>query len=334
MQILSDYHKINTNKWNDFVSTHPDGNFFQTPDYIEFVSKLKNIESVVLFAINADEILGILCGTLQKEGSGIKAYLSRRLVIEGGPLIKGQDQEIFKLLIKELLKKYSKKSIYVEFRNLFSVDNFKDLLSAKNFKYLAYQNILIDTENETLDGLISSMTYNRRREIRMSLKNDASYCEARNENDVIQLYDILNDLYKSKVNRPLPSLSFFLSIYKLSKGKVFIVLHNNKVIGGSFCFHSPNIYTLYYCGLRSYNKKIFPTHLAVVAAIDYSIKNNLKYVDLMGAGIKNEKYGVREYKKQFGGNLVEFGRYIRINKPIFYFIGKVGIKLLGKFKKL
>jgi len=329
MQILSDPHKINNQKWEDFVINHPEGNFFQTPSYIEFVSEIENIDPVVLFALDKNEIIGVLCGTLQKEGSKIKAYFSRRLIIEGGPLVKNHDREISELLISEITKLYSDKTIFIEFRNLFSQKDIETYLTKKKYVYTAYLNVVICTEKKSLEEIISLMTYNRRREIRMSLKNKASYCEARNENDVVQLYSILNELYKSQVNRPLPSLSFFLSIYKLSKGKVFIVLHNNKIIGGSFCFHSPNVYTLYYCGLRKYNKKVFPTHLAIIAAIDYSIKNSLKYVDLMGAGIKNKKYGVREYKKQFSGNLVEYGRYIRINKPILYFIGKIGIKLLG-----
>ena len=52
----------------------------------------------------------------------------------------------------------------------------------------------------------------------------------------------------------------------------------------------------------------------------------------MGAGKPNEDYGVREFKSKFGGELVEFGRFERINNHFLYLIGKTGLKILKKFK--
>ena len=46
--------------------------------------------------------------------------------------------------------------------------------------------------------------------------------------------------------------------------------------------------------------KNFPTHLAIIGVIKYAIKNNIKVVDLMGAGKPDKAYGVRNYKLAFG----------------------------------
>jgi len=51
----------------------------------------------------------------------------------------------------------------------------------------------------------------------------------------------------------------------------------------------------------------------------------------MGAGKPNEEYGVRDYKSQFGGDLVAFGRYLKVLNPLLYRVGKVGLKILSKF---
>ena len=51
----------------------------------------------------------------------------------------------------------------------------------------------------------------------------------------------------------------------------------------------------------------------------------------MGAGKPNEDYGVRDFKLQFGGELVEHGRYNNIFNPSLYKIGLLGIKIMAKF---
>jgi len=45
-----------------------------------------------------------------------------------------------------------------------------------------------------------------------------------------------------------------------------------------------------------------------------------------------KSYGVREFKSKFGGEEVRFGRYIKINRPVLYWIGKTGLKILQKIK--
>lgn len=119
-----------------------------------------------------------------------------------------------------------------------------------------------------------------------------------------------------------------------SRWNTFIAEHKDKTLGGSFCpiISTKGIYTFYYCGIRDYHKKIFPTHLAVVAAIEYAVENNIPMVDFMGAGKPNDQYGVRDYKAQFGGELVKHGRYIKVLNPLLFRLGKFGLKLIAKIK--
>ena len=91
------------------------------------------------------------------------------------------------------------------------------------------------------------------------------------------------------------------------------------------------INTLYYTGLRNYHKKIYPTHLAVLGALEFGIENKLKMLDLMGAGKPNVAYGVRDYKLKFGGDLVENGRLTYILNPLLFKIGTFGLSVMKKF---
>lgn len=53
---------------------------------------------------------------------------------------------------------------------------------------------------------------------------------------------------------------------------------------------------------------------------------------MMGAGKPDEGYGVRDFKKKFGGMLVEDGRYLAVLNPVLYNVGKIGIKILKSIK--
>jgi lipid II:glycine glycyltransferase (peptidoglycan interpeptide bridge formation enzyme) len=189
-------------------------------------------------------------------------------------------------------------------------------------------------QGRSREDILGAMKYNRRREIQQSFKNGASANEAENENEIKELYNILLDIYSYRVKLPMPDLEYFIRLYNSPIGKVFIIKHNDMVIGGSFCIFYPSqsIYTMYYCGLRDYHPKIFPTHLAILATIDFGLKNNLQKVDLMGAGKPGQEYGVRKYKSEFGSELLTPGRFIKVNNPVLFNLGKFGLKLLKKVK--
>ena len=47
----------------------------------------------------------------------------------------------------------------------------------------------------------------------------------------------------------------------------------------------------------------------------------------MGAGQPNVPYGVRNFKAEFGGTLVEHGRFLCVVNPLLFKIGTLGVKI-------
>lgn len=168
----------------------------------------------------------------------------------------------------------------------------------------------------------------------MTLKERIQYYQTFDLDEIKEIYKILSELYKTKVHKPLLSLSFFQQLINNKQSTIFAVKHENKIIGESFCliFPKKEIYTWYYCGLRNYHNKIFSTHIALWAVINYAIEDNLSFVDFIGAGLVHEDYGVRKYKAKFGGELVEHGRFLKIINPLMYSIGKLGLKVIQFIK--
>ena len=79
-------------------------------------------------------------------------------------------------------------------------------------------------------------------------------------------------------------------------------------------------------------KDQYPSIMATLAAIEYANQNNISLFDFMGAGQPKEKYGVRDFKARFGGDLVEHGRYLKVLNPVLYAVGKLGLTIMSKFK--
>lgn len=317
-------------KWKDFVESHPNGNFFQSPAAFEVFQDVDGYELVLFVAEENGKIVGTLLAIIMKE-PGLKGWFSRRCIIWGGPL--ATSLGIANALVKKLIRRLESNVIYIEFRNLYDMKPLRDVFQNNGFYYEERVNFLVPLIS--LDENWKILNENRKRQIKKSLKEGVKIIEAENVEQIEKFYYLLKQLYKKKVKKPLPQFSLFKNFFDLpNMGKFLLVQFNNEIIGGIMApIYKDTIYEWYICGMDQEFKKQSPSVMATWAAIEYGIKNGLKYFDFMGAGKPNEDYGVREFKSKFGGKEVRYGRYIKVNNKMLYNAGKLGLKLMGGVKK-
>ncbi len=322
---------IQADKWYDLSIRSNYISPFQTPEYYNIIKQNEGFTPYV-FATEEDGIYTSLVVVVVHKEKGYKSFFTRRGIIYGGPLFAENESISLSVLLKGISQYFKSKVIFIEIRNFFDYSEHSDIFLRDKWEFLSYLNYTIELQNLKPGELLSSFSYNRRREIRLSIERDASYKECETQLELRSLYNILEDLYKKKVKLPLPNFEFFFKLWQSEIGKVFVVLKDGKVLGGCFCviLKKVSIYTMYYCGLRDFDKKIFPTHLAILAALDFASQNGIAIFDFMGAGLKNKEYGVRQYKQEFGGRLNEYGRYRKILNPFWFKIGELGLALLKK----
>ena len=324
--------EINHAAWNTLLQKSSFASPFQSPDYYKSIERFRHYQAIV-YALNINGQLGALVFIVFMKEPGPESVFSKRGVIFGGPLLADDiSSEELIFFLKKVAEKFKGKAIYLETRNFFDFSSYKNEFEQAGWNYEPYLNFQLDLEGLNNENLLAKFKYNRRREIKQSVTSGAAYGLCIHDEEVKDVYEILSNLYKTRVKLPLPPLGYFLGLYEHNLIKVFVVKHNDKVIGGSFCPFLPGkaIYTYYYCGLRDYHKRIFPTHLAVLAAMEYAIDNKIPVLDFMGAGKPDMDYGVRKYKSEFGGTQVEHGRFIKILNPFMYNLGKLGLRILAK----
>lgn len=315
-------------KWNDLLDASSFASFFQTPEFFRLINTVPGLSAMV-FAVEESDIKAICVVTLQKE-PGIKGFFSRRAIIYGGPVLNDANEAIIDLLIKSVERRLKRKAIYIEIRNLNDYNAFNKIFLDNNWKYLSYQNFRVNCSDK--EDPSDRLGNNRKRQIKKAIESGVILREAANPGEVTLFYRMLQNLYKHKIGKPVLPEQFFDGFYKSNAGKYLLVLYGDKIIGGIMCpvLEGRCIYEFYICGLDDEYRDQSPSVMATWAAIDYANKNQIPVFDFMGAGRKDQDYGVREFKSRFGGELVEYGRYIKINNAFLYKMGEFALKLMKR----
>jgi len=322
---------IPRDQWYKLLSENSYASPFQTPDFFDLFNSVTRLSSIAIAIQDSNSLKAMAVITMQKE-SGLKGFFSRRAIIYGGPLLTPGDNDSPRILLNAIIKFLEGKVIYVEIRNLFDYSEFNNEYKMTGWSYKPYLNFKVKCKSEEI--IWENLNRLRKRQIKKAINNNVIIGEANNIYEVRDLYSLLSHVYITRIKKPIFGWDFFQLFYNKNLGKVFIVKKNNKVIGGHFCPINNNvIYDWYGCGLDQEYKDFAPSTMAVFAALKYGAKNGFEYLDFMGAGSPYENYGVRDFKAQFGGNLVEYGRFVKILNPFLFHLGLIGLKVNSICKK-
>ena len=326
------YSDIDPQQWQSLVERSPYATWFQTPEAYQFYASVKNEMTPFAFGIERDgELRAVVVGYVTKEKSALKQFFTRRAIIIGGPLISEHATESdVEQLMRVTASELKSQAIYIETRNFHDYSRWKSVFESNGFAYQPHLNFHVDTTSvEVVD---KNLGKSRKRDIRTTIRDGVTPVLNPTIEQVRDYYAILKDLYTTKVKTPLFSWNFFEQLYHTAHGRFILTEYQGKIIGGAVCVVLPNkaVYEWFVCGLDGVYEHIFPSSYATYLGIRYAAENGCQIFDMMGAGKPEEAYGVRDFKARFGGEQVEHGRYLCVRKPLLYWIGKMGVKMLKK----
>jgi len=226
------------------------------------------------------------------------------------------------------------RAIYSQYRNLWDQENTKTVFEHARYEYEEHLDILVDL-NKPEEELWQEVDPRGRNKIRRAQKEGTAFKDLTGKIDVIAFYNILDDVYR-KAKLPLPGVSLFRSaadvLLEKKMIRFFAAVNNNKVIGTliALCYKD-TIYDWYAGSYREYYNK-YPNDILPWNVFLWGKENGYTVFDFGGAGKPGEPYGVRDYKKKFGGTFVNFGRYKKIHKPVLMKIARTGFRVWQKIK--
>jgi lipid II:glycine glycyltransferase (peptidoglycan interpeptide bridge formation enzyme) len=307
----------------------------------EVYQNTENYVPIFLTVVNdKDEIAGTLLAVIQKEYSGVLGNFTARSIIHGGPLVKDDDPAVLDFILKEYNEIIKKKAIYSQFRNFWEWRDSKEIFIKNGFEYEEHLNILIDLtkSEEQLWKEVYSKRRNevskRRNEVRRATKEGAYFSIEHTEDSLKKCYGILQEVY-NRAKLPIPDYNFFYNLYRMgsdSRLLIFCAYYESEIIGCMLALSfKDTIYDFYAGSMKNFYNK-YPNDLIPWEVFKWGKENNYKVFDFGGAGKPNVPYGVRDYKKKFGGEFVNYGRYEKVHKPLLMQFGKFGLKMWQKIK--
>ena len=331
---------IDREEWSRLVETSGTGTWFQTPEAYDFFASMPELFRPFVFGVASDpagaqtQLRGVCVGYVTVEKNLVKQFFTRRAIIIGGPALADDcTEEEVEALMSAVGEQLQSKAIYIETRNFNDYSKWKDAFDGARFNYQPHLNFHVHTD-QTWENVEASIGKHRKKYIRLSFRDGAKIEENPTIEQVRAYYDILVDLYRTKVKMSLQPWWFFEKLYHCQSCKYLLVMYEGQVIGGSICMLLPGhgVYEWYACGKDGVLKNIHPSSVTKYAGMKYACDNGYAVFDMMGAGKPNEEYGVRDFKAEFGGELVEHGRCQCIAKPLLYKIGVLGVRILKTFK--
>ena len=324
------YNQIDQQQWQELIEASATATWFQTDEAYRFYASVSEMIPFATAVEHNAKLRAVCVGYTTKENNAIKQHLTCRAIIIGGPLLADDatDEEVASLL--QAIRRLGDKAIYVETRNFHDYSRWKAVFASNGFTYQPHLNFHVDTTS--VDLAQANIGKHRWKYIRLSIRDGATMVENPTIEQVREYYQILLDLYRTKVKTPLFSWEFFEKLYYQPNAKYLLVELEGKILGGAVCVCVPNkaIYEWFACGNDYYRKGIRPSSVATWYGIKYAAENGYPLFDFMGAGKPDESYGVRDFKAEFGGEMVEHGRYLCVRKSLLYKLGKLGVKILKR----
>jgi serine/alanine adding enzyme len=328
-------HELEREAWSNFVLQHPKGNIFQTTEMYDVYRNTKNYEPYLLGIVNGGgEVLAVLVAVMQREYNSFIGGLTARSIVFGGPLIRNGDIDVFRRLMEEYDSTVGKSALYTQVRNFTKMGGYQRVFTEVKYLYEDHLNIIIDlTKPEEL--LWEEVNSKRRNEIRRARREGTSVRELTRMSDIDSVYDILSEVYNN-ARIPFADKSMFTASYEILHPKGlcrYFGAFNDGILVGAICLlaYRKRLYDWYAGSLRQYLNK-YPNDLLPWEVFKWGIHNGYVEFDFGGAGKPGKDYGVRDYKLKFGGDLVNFGRFEKVHKPLEYSLAKIGLSAWRFFK--
>lgn len=326
--------EISTSKWQNYVDRHQHGSIFHTPYIHNIFAVTPNYRPFSLFVLNdKDKITAMLSGFIQTIKPGILARLSTRSVLLQSPIY--DDLDALNVLISYYIRWIKHRAIYTEVRNHIIDDQYSSLLISQGFLWEGHFNIIREIPpsadqlwkeigRKRKDGINKAKRFNFTIELDNSLETT---------ND---LYQLLSENYR-QLRLPIPRKSFFdqcVTSDDMGYCKLFKLTENSttKIVLLSYLFNG----TLYAVYIGSNQDSEFvnkrPVDYFYYEVLRWCVENGVRHFDWLGAGKPGVSYGVRDFKLQYGGELVDYGRFLYHHNKLLFRIAESGFSLLQRFK--
>ena len=302
-------------QWDDYVIEHSKGTIFHTSGMHKVFDNTQRNEPWSMAAVNhAGRIVALLTAVRVETVSGLASRFASRSIMYSEPIC--DDSEEGKAALKSLIRAHDAamrgRILFCEIRPTFARGREYEALTDCGYEYKDYLNYVVDLTNES--ELQTRASKSCRKQIRKCGKRGVQTTKISTHESVDAMYDLVRNSYeRSQV--PLVHVEAFhqaLDVFGPKVVEVRLTNYEDKIVAAGIALKFKDVVYAWYGGARRVTG-LSPFAFLTWDEIESGSKEGFRYYDFGGAGWPDEPYGPREFKSKFGGELVNYGRYRKVN---------------------
>lgn len=307
--------------WQRFVVAHPDGNIFQTPAFNDVAVGTAGWAARPLAALNSASggIAALWPAVHTTVLGGPLRPLATRAVLFGGLLATpGPDgPAALTALLAAVNRRAWARFLFTELRHQTAAAAWQPHLDAAGFRWEPHLNFLIDLR-QSEDALWNGLSSSARRNVRAAQKKGVSTLTVSDQAGVEIFYGLLRKVY-THAGVHLTDISLFRRAFELlgplGQFQIVLAMADGVAIGGRASLLYKDRLLDWYAGADREAARLYPNDFLVWHLLQWGREQGYGVFDFGGAGHPDKPYGVRDFKERFGGQLMNFGRSVKIHAP-------------------
>jgi len=323
--------------WDGFVEQNPLSNIFHTRHFFESFRASRKYVPYCFFIDDDKAVTACLLALKAKILGPFLENATSRSVVYGGILYgEGINDRYIQRHMGKLIQAYDetlrKKTLYSEIRNMGDAIRLILPLADQGHKFVPHLNYLIDlTQGE--EHLWRNLSQALRRTIKGAIKKNIEIVEVSDEGQLEPFVELVQQTY-AKVHIPCFDLEVFRNVwrnlYPMRRIRITLAEYREQFIAARADLVYRGRVFDWFAGSSPEGDALNANPLLAWDMIEWSCRNGYETFDFGGAGDPNRKYTVREFKRRFGGRLVNFGRFEKVYSPVLYSLGHVGYNALRR----
>lgn len=325
--------QLDEGRWREFVENHPQGNIFHTPEMFRVFAQTQGHQPALWAAVDGRGCpLALFVPVQISLLDGPLRLITTRTVAYGSVLCAPgwEGERALDLLLKTYNRSVRGSVLFTEMRNMADLNGLQPVLKQQGFVYEEHLNFLINLQRPPTE-IWGAINANARRNVKKAIRSDVVVEEIEDKGDIPAVYAVLKEVYK-RIQVPLPDQSLFEAAYAVLRPReminIFIAKVDGVATGALTLLRYKGVLLYWYTGtLRDYSA-YRPADLLVWHALEHGSRTGCHLFDFGGGGRPDEEYGVRDFKAKFGGELVNFGRNVRVHAPLRLQLSQKGYQMV------
>jgi serine/alanine adding enzyme len=307
--------EVTERDWREFLTITPRATVFQGPDMAAVVSHTRRHQSKTFAAKSEGAIRAILSVALVSYLNGRLPPVATRAIATGGPI---GDPACFPTLLSRYERLIARQAVSTQIRNL-EPSTWNGIFEELGYKWEDHINFISDLRDGER-AVFSRIAKGRRHNIALADRLDLR-CEVLSEKDLWDCYDLLKSTY-ARARIPLADVSLFRNAFRIlaPRGLLWVlgVRHSDKLCALILLLRSNGTAYNWYNAVSEDGEKLHANEWLVWQGMKRAIETGDERFDFGGAGKPDDNYGPGIFKKHFGGQMYNQGRYEKIHHPVFF----------------